>query len=306
MDEPFLEALSALSNVRDVMRFAIIRFNDSGVCFGHGSDNAHDEAAYLVGFALHLQPEILDTYQDARLTPSEMDATLNLIEQRIRERVPSAYLTHEAWLAGYRFYVDERVLVPRSFIAELLVERLSPWVADPARITSALDMCTGGGSLAILLALNFPYAAVDAADISPAALEVARRNVADYGLSDQVSLVQSDMFSALEGRRYDLIISNPPYVNAASMQTLPEEYLHEPRLALAGGEDGLDLVRMLLAQAAEHLNDDGLLIVEVGHNRLELEMAYPDVAFTWLDTQAGDEFVFLLTKEQLEALRPEK
>ncbi len=299
MDNLFNEARATLRTVRDLLRFSISRFNEGAVFFGHGSDNAHDEAAYLILYALHLPPGLIDPYLDARLTPSEVSAALDLIERRIKDRVPASYLTHEAWLGDYKFYVDERVIVPRSFIAELLFEQLSPWVEDPAKINSALDLCTGSGCLAILMALTFPYAAVDGVDISPQALEVAQRNVGDYGLHTQVSLIQSDMFEKLEGKRYDLIVSNPPYVNAESMQTLPVEYLHEPRIALASGNDGLDHVRIILEQAKEHLTDHGLLVVEVGHNRLELEMAYPDMEFTWLDTHGGDEHVFLLTRDQL-------
>lgn len=299
MDNLFNEARATLRTVRDLLRFAISRFNEGAVFFGHGTDNAHDEAAYLILYALHLPPGLLDPYLDARLTPSEVAAALDLVERRIKERVPSSYLTHEAWLREYKFYVDERVIVPRSFIAGLLFEQLSPWVEDPAKVTRALDLCTGSGCLAILMALTFPYSTVDAVDISPDALNVARQNVGDYGLSDQVKLIQSDMFAALDGESYDLIVSNPPYVNAESMETLPEEYLHEPRIALASGSDGLDHVRVILANAKEHLNDHGLLIVEIGHNRLELEMAFPELEFTWLDTDGGDEHVFLLTKEQL-------
>lgn len=299
MDNLFNEARATLRTVRDLLRFAISRFNESAVFFGHGTDNAHDEAAYLILYALHLPPGLLDPYLEARLTPSEVAAALDLIERRIKDRVPSSYLTNEAWLGEYKFYVDERVIVPRSFIAGLLFEQLAPWVENPSKVTRALDLCTGSGCLAILMALTFPYSTVDAVDLSPDALDVARQNVGDYGLTDQVRLVRSDMFAALENERYDLIVSNPPYVNAESMETLPEEYLHEPRMALASGPDGLDHVRIILEQAKAHLNDHGLLIVEIGHNRLELEMAFPDMEFTWLDTDGGDEHVFLLTKEQL-------
>ena len=216
-----------------------------------------------------------------------------------RNACPRAYLTHEAWLGDLRFYVDERVIVPRSFIAELLREQLQPWVEDPEAIASGLDMCTGSGCLAILMALTFPNAQIDAVDISTDALDVARRNVADYGLEDQLSLIQSDLFTALEGRRYDLIVSNPPYVNAPSMQTLPEEYRREPVGALASGEDGLEHVRTILREAPKHLNKGGLLVVEIGHNRDALEEAFPELPFTWLETSAGDEHVFLLTREQM-------
>ncbi len=224
---------------------------------------------------------------------------LDILRRRIEERLPAPYLTHEAWLGDFRFYVDERVIVPRSFIAELLREQLGPWVEDPEAITSGLDMCTGSGCLAILMAYAFPNARIDAVDLSADALEVARRNVADYGLEEQVSLIRSDLFAALQGRRYDLILSNPPYVNASSMQTLPEEYRREPVGALASGEDGLEHVRVILREAPAHLNKGGLLVVEIGHNRDALEEAFPDLPFTWLETSAGDEHVFLLNREQL-------
>jgi ribosomal protein L3 glutamine methyltransferase len=217
----------------------------------------------------------------------------------VRERTPAAYLTHEAWLGEFRFYVDERVIVPRSFIAELLRDGLAPWIADAKRVRSALDLCTGSGCLAVLAAHAFPKAQVDAADLSPEALQVARRNVKDYALGKRVRLVRSDLFKRLAARRYDLILSNPPYVDAATMRALPREYRREPRLALAGGRDGLELVRRMLAQAAAHLNPGGLLIVEIGHNRAVLEKAYPRLPFTWLETSAGDDYVFMLRREDL-------
>ncbi|MDO9064726.1 MAG: 50S ribosomal protein L3 N(5)-glutamine methyltransferase, partial [Sulfuricella sp.] len=241
----------------------------------------------------------LEPFLDARLLPEEVNSVVEILRRRVEERLPAPYLTHEAWLGDLRFYVDERVIVPRSFIAELLREQLQPWVEDPEAITSGLDMCTGSGCLAILMALTFPNALIDAVDLSTDALDVARRNVADYGLEDQLSLIQSDLFTALKGRRYDLIVSNPPYVNAPSMQALPKEYLHEPQMALGSGEDGLEHVRVILREAPKHLNKDGLLVVEIGHNRDVLEEAFPELPFTWLETSAGDEHVFLLTREQL-------
>jgi ribosomal protein L3 glutamine methyltransferase len=293
------QARTELLTLRDLLRFAVSRFNEAELFFGHGSDNAWDEAAYLLLHTLHLPLDRLEPFLDARLTEAERNTVLHLIERRVKTRVPAAYLTHEAWLGEHRFYVDERVIVPRSFIAELLEEQLTPWIDDPWAITRVADICTGSGCLAILAALAFPEAEVDAVDISPDALEVAKRNVADYGLEDRLELVQSDLMSGLSGRKYDIIISNPPYVNAASMATLPEEYRREPELALAGGEDGLDLVHILLQQAREHLNPGGLLVVEIGHNRDDLEAAYPDTPFTWLDTEAGDQFVFMLRQEEL-------
>ena len=236
---------------------------------------------------------------EARLTATERAAVLDTIRRRINERVPASYLTHEAWLGERRFYVDQRVIVPRSHIAELLEDQLSPWIEDPWAVRRALDLCTGSGCLAILAAIAFPEAQVDAIDLSPDALQVARRNVTDYGLESRVHLIESDAFTAIDSQRYDLIISNPPYVNAESMAELPDEYRREPELALASGEDGLDFTRIILSKAADHLNPGGVLVVEIGHNRDALEDAFPETPFVWLDTAAGDDFVFLLRREDL-------
>lgn len=289
----------SLVTVRDWLRFAVSRFNEARLSFGHGSDNAFDEAAYLILHTLHLPLDRLEPFLDASLTHGEAEAVQAMLERRIRERIPAAYLTHEAWLAGHRFHVDERVIVPRSFIAELLDERLAPWIKDPDEVTRVLDLCTGSGCLAILAALAFPHADVDAADLSPDALAVAAQNVGDYGLAERITLAESDLFTALAGRRYDLIISNPPYVDAASVAALPPEYLAEPALALGSGEDGLDATRRILTGAKAHLNPEGVLVVEIGHNRGALEAAYPALPFTWLDTAAGDRFVFMLRREDL-------
>lgn len=294
-------AVRDLLTVRDFLRYAISRFQEAKLFFGHGSDNAWDEAAYLILHTLHLPIDRLEPFLDARLLESERAAVANIIDRRVSERLPAPYLTHEAWLQGHAFYVDQRVIVPRSFIAELLAEHLSPWLDEDAYVGRALDLCTGSGCLAILTALAFSEAEVDAVDISPEALEVATRNRADYGLEDRLELICSDLFAGLAGRRYDLIISNPPYVNAPSMVCLPEEYRKEPVLALAGGDDGLDLVRVILREAKRHLNPHGLLVVEIGHNRDDLEAAYPDLPFIWLETAAGNEFVFLLHAEDLPA-----
>ena len=293
------QARHELLTVRDLLRFAVSRFNEAGVFFGHGTDNAWDEAVYLVLHTLHLPIDNLNPFIDARLTEEERRGVLSIIERRIKERLPAAYLTHEAWLGDFRFYVDERVIVPRSHIAELLRDQLSPWVNDPWAIGRVLDLCTGSGCLAILAAHAFPEAIVDAVDISPEALSVAQRNVADYALEHRLNLIQSDAFAALAGRKYDVIISNPPYVNAESMATLPQEYRQEPELALASGTDGLDFTRTILERAAEHLTPGGILVVEIGHNRDTLEAAYPDTPFTWLDTEAGDRYVFMLRREEI-------
>ena len=295
----FEQARQELSTLRDVLRFTVSRFNEAGLFFGHGSDNAWDEAVYLLLHTLHLPPDRLEPFLDARLTGKERESALRIVERRIAERLPAAYLTNEAWLGEHSFYVDERVIVPRSFIAELLRDQLTPWVDDPWAVQSVLDLCTGSGCLAILAALAFPEARVDAVDISTDALAVAQRNVADYALESRVRLVRSDVFSGIEGRTYDLIVSNPPYVNAASMATLPAEYRCEPELALASGEDGLDLLRVMLAEVREHLNPGGLLVVEIGHNHDVVEASFPETPFTWLATATSDQNVFLLRREEL-------
>jgi ribosomal protein L3 glutamine methyltransferase len=289
----------SLITVRDWLRFAVSRFNEAGLFFGHGSDNAFDEAAYLILHTVHLPLDRLDPFLDASLTHGEAEQVQAVIERRVKERIPAAYLTHEAWLGEHRFYVDERVIVPRSFIAELLREQLAPWLDDPEEVGSALDLCTGSGCLAILAALAFPNAKVDAVDLSKGALEVAAKNVADYALQDRVELLESDLFAALDRRSYDVILSNPPYVNAESVAALPPEYQAEPALALGSGEDGLDATRQILANAKSHLNPGGLLVVEIGHNRDALEAAYPALPFTWLDTESGEQFVFMLRREDL-------
>ena len=299
MSEYFSGASQSLSTVRDYLRFAVSRFYHAKLFFGHGSNDAYDEAVYLILHTLHLPIDTLAPFLDAHLTSTERSEVLSIIQRRVEQRIPAAYLTHEALLGEYSFYVDERVIVPRSFIAELLREQLSPWVADPEAITSVLDMCTGSGCLAILAAEAFPNAKIDAADISPDALKVARRNVDDYGLNDRIELIESNLFENLKGRKYDLIISNPPYVDAESVASLPKEYLHEPELALGSGIDGLDATRTILKHAAEHLTENGILIVEIGHNRDALETAFPKLPFTWLDVSAGDEFVFMLHKNDL-------
>ncbi len=299
MSVHFSSATSELHTVRDFLRFAVSRFHQAELFFGHGSSVAYNEAAYLILHTLHLPLDRLEPFLDARLTSSERTEVLNIIQRRVEERVPAAYLTNEALLGEYSFYVDERVIVPRSFIAELLRQGMSPWIPDPEIVSAVLDMCTGSGCLAIIAAHEFPYAHVDAVDLSPDALEVAAINIADYELQDRVELIQSDLFSQLAGRKYDLIISNPPYVDALSVAELPAEYLHEPKMSLGSGEDGLDATRIILEHAAEHLSDNGILVVEIGHNRDILEAAYPNLPFTWLDVTAGDQFVFMLHRNDL-------
>ena len=288
-----------LLTIRDWLRYTVSQFEQSDIFFGHGTDNSYDEAVWLIMSGLHLPMDTLNNFLDARLTEIERMHLGSLIEQRINKHTPTAYLVKEAWLQGFKFYVDERVIVPRSFIAELLQNGLQPWVEFPELIQSAADICTGSGCLGILLADAFPDAKVDVIDISPDAIAVANINIANYGLQDQVHAIQSDMFAALKGKTYDLIISNPPYVDAPSMAQLPAEYRNEPQLALGSGQAGLDHTHTILREAAQYLNDEGILIVEIGHNRDALMEAYPDLPFTWLDTSSGDQFVFLLTKEQL-------
>lgn len=276
------------------------RLERAGVTFGHGTAHALDESAWLVRHALSLPvaPKADDTAR--RVSTSGASAARALIAERIRSRKPAAYLLNEAWLGPYRFFVDERVIVPRSFIAELLLrDALAPWVANPAQVRSALDLCTGSGCLAILAAKAFATAAVDGADISPDALAVARKNVSAYRLGKRVRLVESDLLAALTGRTYDLIVSNPPYVTSASMRRLPAEYRAEPGLALASGTDGLDHTRTILATARRHLNPGGLLVVEIGHNRRALERAFPSLPFAWPALSSGEDNVFVLERDAL-------
>ena len=285
--------------LRDLLRHAVTRFNTEQLYFGHGSDNAFDEAAYLLLHTLKLPLDRLDPFLDARLTEPEINTLISLIERRAIDRVPVAYLTHEALLGDYRFYVDERVIVPRSFIAELIPDQFQPWVSNPDEINNVLDLCTGSGCLAIMLADAFPNAMVDAVDISGDALVVAKRNIANYELQDRISLFESNLYDKLPPKQYDLIITNPPYVNSASMAKLPAEYRAEPQIALAGGDDGMDLVRRIVAGARNRLTDNGVLIVEIGNEFPNAEAAFPDLELTWLSTSAGDEAVFLLTADQL-------
>lgn len=291
--------LAELVTVRDWLRYAVTRFNRGQVFCGHGVTSVFDEAAWLILSSLALPIDRLDPFLDACIPSDERVALFDNIERRVVERVPTAYLVKEAWLGDFRFYVDERVIVPRSFFAELLDEGFSPWIEDPDTVTSALDLCTGSGCLAILMAHVFPNADIAAVDLSEDALAVARRNVDDYGLGDQVELIRSDVFSNVGDRRFDLILSNPPYVTADAMAALPAEYRHEPEMALAAGSDGLDIVRTLIAEAASHLHPEGILAVEVGHNRELVESAFPELPFNWLSTRGGEDMVFILRREDL-------
>jgi ribosomal protein L3 glutamine methyltransferase len=288
-----------LFTIRDWLRFTVSQFEESGIFFGHGADNSYDEAVWLILSALHLPHDTLDNFLDAVITESERKHLAHLIEKRITKRTPTAYLVREAWLRGYKFYVDERVIVPRSFIAELLEDGLQPWVEYPELVNTAVDICTGSGCLGVLLADAFPDAQIDVVDISPDAIAVANINIANYGLQERITAIESDMFTALAGKQYDVIIYNPPYVDAPSMAQLPAEYRNEPQIALGSDDAGLDHTHTILSEAAKHLNDKGILVVEIGHNRDALLEAYPDLPFTWLETSSGNQFVFLLTKEQL-------
>ncbi len=292
-----------LETLRDWLRYAVTRFGEARLSFGHGTTNAYDEAAYLLLHALHLPLDRLEPFLDARLTQPERLQLAQLLERRIDQRVPAAYLTHEAWLGDFRFYVDERVIIPRSFIAELLPDSLTPFVGEPEKVTAALDLCTGSGCLAILLAHAYPEADIDAVDLSSDALAVAQRNVSDYGLADRINLIRSDLFSNLPEKSYDLIISNPPYVTAMAMEELPAEYRHEPALALAGGDDGLDAVRTIVKEAPRFLGPGGTLVVEIGHNRAAAELAFPRLPFVWLEIAASPDSVFLVKREDLVAGR---
>ena len=292
MDAPF-------QTLRDVLRHAVTRFNTAQLYFGHGSDNAFDEAAYLLLHTLKLPLDRLEPFLDARLTPTEVETLLTLIERRAQDRVPVAYLTNEALLGSYRFYVDERVIVPRSFIAELIPEQFQPWVSDPDAAMHVLELCTGSGCLAIMLADAFPNAQIDAVDLSADALQVAEKNIVDYELQGRITLYHADLYETLPTKKYDLIVTNPPYVNSTSMARLPAEYKAEPQMALAGGADGMDLVRRIVAGAKERLTSDGVLVVEIGNEFEHAEAAFSDLALTWLSTSAGDEAVFLVTADQL-------
>jgi ribosomal protein L3 glutamine methyltransferase len=288
------------STPRDLLRYAVTRFNAARLFFGHGSAEAFDEAAYLVLHTLKLPLDRLDPFLDAKLLPEEVLQVLSVIERRTVERVPAAYITNEAWLGTYAFYVDERVLVPRSFIAELIPNWFSPWVTDPYAVENVLELCTGSGCLAIMMADVYQNAVVDAVDISKDALAVAEHNIREYKLEGRVNPIESDLYENVPFKKYDLIVTNPPYVNADSMGKLPPEYLREPQIALHGGADGMDLVRKIVAGAAERLTPEGILVVEIGNEAEYAEAAFGHLGLTWLTTSAGDEAVFLLTAEQLQ------
>ncbi len=294
--------VTPFSTVRDLLRYAVTRFNKEKLFFGHGTDNAYDEAAYLILHTLSLPLDRLEPFLDAKLLPEEVADVMDIIEQRVTERVPAAYLTHEAWLQGYSFYVDRGVIIPRSFLAELIVEQFAPWVADPDGIEDILELCTGSGCLAIMMADQFPNAHVDAVELSPAALSIAQTNITNYSFDDRIQLYHADLYDGIPEKRYQLIVANPPYVNQDSMGRLPLEYKAEPSMALAGGVDGMDTVRRIVKTAGKRLTDDGLLIVEIGNEAEHAIAAFPELELTWITTSGGDDRVFLLTAEQLKGL----
>jgi len=294
MNAASLTVLTLIQTVSERLDAAGLTPSDG---FGHGTQTAFDEAAWLVLWRLGLPLDDLDGVAERLITPEEADLVATLIEERIRTRQPAAYLTREAWLQGVPFYVDERVIIPRSFIAELLADgSIDPWLSEDTR--RVLDLCTGNGSLAVLTAMTYPDVQVDAADISVDALAVARINVDRHALADRIQLIESDGLAACPGR-YDLIVCNPPYVNAASMAALPAEFRAEPALALAGGEDGMDFIRALFHDAVQHMSENGVLVLEIGNERDNFERAFPTLSPLWFETSAGSDQVLLLTRQEL-------
>lgn len=292
-------ALNELFTIRDFVRYGVTLFNGESLYFGHGTDNALDEATALVLYALHLPHDLPGHFMESTLLENEKSDILDLFKRRVQDRTPLAYLTHEAWFCELQFYVDNRVLVPRSPIAELITSQFEPWV-DPGKLRYVLDMCTGSGCIAIATAYALPEATVDAVDISQDALDVAEINVTQHDMAEQVNLIKSDLFENLEGRKYDLIVTNPPYVDADEMASLPNEYHQEPELGLASGDDGLDAIRIILKQAANYLTPEGALIAEVGASEEALQNAYPEVPFMWLSFEQGGSGVFMLSRSQLD------
>ena len=294
MNAPSLTVLTLIQTVSERLDAAGLTPSDG---FGHGTQTAFDEAAWLVMWRLGLPLDDLDGVAERRVSPEEATLVATLVEERIRTRLPAAYLTREAWLQGVPFYVDERVIIPRSFIAELLADgSIDPWLSEDTQ--RVLDLCTGNGSLAVLAAMTYPDVQVDAADISPDALAVARINVDRHALADRIQLIESDGLAACPGP-YDLIVCNPPYVNAASMAALPAEFRAEPALALAGGEDGMDFIRALFHDAVQHMSENAVLVLEIGNERENFERAFPALTPLWFETSAGSDQVLLLTRQEL-------
>lgn len=298
-----LELTTELKTIRDMIRWAISRFNEAGLYYGHGTESSLDEAFALILHTLHLPPDTSPTMLDARITTQERDELDKIIQRRVTDRVPVPYLTKEAWFCNMPFYVDERVLIPRSPIAELIESEFQPWI-DTDKVENILDLCTGSACIAIACALAFPDAVVDAGDISTDALAVAKINTLRHNVEENVHLYQSDLFQTLPKKKYDIIVSNPPYVDAADMTALPKEYHHEPALALAAGHDGLDLAIKILRVANDYLTPHGILIVEVGNSEVALAERFTEVPFTWLEFQRGGGGVFLLTAQQVKEYQP--
>lgn len=290
-----------LKTIRDFIRYATTRFNENGLYFGHGTDNEWDEATAIVFHALHLPHSLYANAIDTRVTDEEKDTIIDLIDQRVSRRIPVPYLTNEAWFAGLPFYVDERVLIPRSSIAELIEQHFEPWI-NRSQVHRILDLCTGSGCIAIACAYAFPDATIDAVDISADALAVAKINCLRHHTEDRISLIESDLFNDLPQNKYDIIVTNPPYVSQEEMDTLPEEYLHEPPLGLEAGEDGLDYVKRILQDANDYLSERGILVVEVGNSEHTLIGAYPTAPFTWIEFEHGEGGVFVLTKDQIDQM----
>jgi len=291
-------SLSRVSSLRELIHFGATEFENAALYYGHGTDNALDEAAYLAFFALKKTPDYSDESLDINLSEEDISRVNALFLKRIETRQPAAYLTHEAWFAGLPFYVNENVLVPRSPIAELIEEQFQPWVVVD-NVHHILDLCTGSGCIAIACAKAFPNAKVDAADISKDAISVAQINQQKHQLSERLTIIESDLFSHLQERRYDLIVSNPPYVDAEDMANLPDEYTHEPALGLTAGDDGLDLVIPMLRDAKHHLNPEGVMIVEVGNSEEALTEKFPEVPFMWLSFEYGGDGVFMLDANEV-------
>lgn len=301
----YAAAQTELKTLRDFLRWTTSRFHEAGLFYGHGNEDAFNEASQLILSSLSLPVhELPELFLDARLSKVEKQTLLSLIEKRIEQRIPLPYLTHEAWFAGLPFYVDERVLIPRSPFAELIESQFQPWLDNPETVHRILDLCTGSGCIAIALAMAFDHAEVDAVDISADALAITDINIDKHHLQDQVTAIQSDCWQALEpAEQYDLIVSNPPYVGADEMAGLPDEYRHEPASALEAADNGLSLVEEILLKAADYLTDTGLLFVEVGNSDLAVDEKWPDVSFLWLDFEHGGHGIFMLDKTQCLAFK---